>query len=112
VNRYVPIAILFVHLFAFGLGAGPIPWFIVAETFPTVVRASANAVAAACNWLFASVVLFAFPTLESQFGEWGSFLLFGVVSCAGTAFGLAFVTDPRIEESKFHRDIYDDVVSN
>jgi MFS family permease len=112
VPKSVPIIILFVHLFAFGLGAGPIPWFIVAEMFPTVVRASANGVAATCNWLFASIVLLTFPSLEKQFGEWGSFLLFGVISCAGTAFGLVFVTDPKPEESQFHRDIYDDLVSN
>jgi MFS family permease len=112
VPKWVPIAVLFVHLFAFGLGAGPIPWFIASEMFPVVVRASANSIAASCNWLFAFVVLLGFPSLEDAFGIWGSFLLFAAISLAGTLFGGFFVKNPDTEEERVHKDIYDDLVSN
>jgi MFS family permease len=112
VPHAVPIIVLFVHLFAFGLGAGPIPWFIASEMFPVVVRASANAIAASCNWLFAFIVLLAFPSLKDAFGMWGSFLFFAAVSLAGTLFGGFFVKNPQPEEERVHKDIYDDLVSN
>jgi MFS family permease len=112
VPKAVPIVVLFIHLFAFGLGAGPIPWFIVSEMFPTAVRASANSIAASCNWLFAFIVLLAFPSLQNSFGVWGAFILFAAISLAGTLFGVFFVKNPQPTESSFHKDIYDDLVSS
>jgi MFS family permease len=111
VASVIPIVILFIHLFAFGLGAGPIPWFIVSEMFPTVVRASANSIAASCNWLFAFIVLLAFPSMQESLGTWGSFLFFAAVSLAGTLFGLFFVSKAQPTDETEHKEIWDELAS-
>jgi hypothetical protein len=65
IPNYVPTIIIFLCMMAFGIGAGPIPWFIVPEMFPTAVRAAAVAVAVTSNWVFTFVAIELFPQLKN-----------------------------------------------
>jgi MFS family permease len=109
---WFPIIVVFTNFFAFGLGAGPIPWFIVSEMFPTIVRATANSIAVTCNWIFTFLVVQGGPYLQDEMGDWGTFMLFAVVSLSATVFGIFYVKKPDVEEEQMHKNAYDDLVSS
>jgi MFS family permease len=88
---WAPILIIFVFLLAFGLGAGPIPWFIIPEMFPVSVRGAASSIATSVNWIFAFLVMQFWPALRDGMGEAGAFLLFAAFCGVGAVFGVFFV---------------------
>jgi hypothetical protein len=108
----VPVIVIFINLLGFGLGAGPIPWFIVPEMFKTsaAVRASAVSVATCTNWVFSFAVIVGFPYLSDWMGQWATFFIFAVVSALGVVFGVLRVKDPELVQS-MPKSMYDDLVS-
>jgi hypothetical protein len=64
---WFPVFAIGLRILVYGLSAGPLPWFLVRERFPTVIRptalAAAVAMATASNWIFAFAfaVIFLFP---------------------------------------------------
>jgi MFS family permease len=104
---YCPILIIFVNLFCFGVGAGPIPWFIVPEMFPASVRAKAMSIVSSSNWLFAFLVILLFDlmTRDKGMGVHGSFFLYGIISFISSVFGL-FYLQKGGEEDQGNEDIY------
>jgi MFS family permease len=101
---WFPILVIFLNLLGFVAGAGPIPWFIVAEMFPDSVRPSAVSIVSTSNWVFAFAVLQLFPEMQKGLELWGCFILFAVVSLIGTIFGLFYVKNPEIAEDKSPKD--------
>jgi MFS family permease len=108
---WFPIAVIFLTMLFFGLGAGPLPWFLVPERFPTSIRPTAVAMATASNWIFAFAVIFLFPVMEKGMKEWGTFFTFAAVTLSAALFGILQVTEPIIEDMMDRKDsMYDDLV--
>jgi MFS family permease len=110
--KLFPIFVIFLNLLFFGIGAGPLSWFLVPEMFPTAIRPAANSMAVMCNWLAAFGVIQGFPTLTEYLGEWGAFILFAAISFVAAVFGLFYVQNPEVEEQRVHKQIYDDLISS
>jgi MFS family permease len=94
---WLPIFVIFLNLLGFGAGAGPIPWFIVAEMFPDSVRPTAVSIVSTSNWIFAFAVLQLFPEIQKGMNLWGCFVLFAALSLVGTVFGLFYVRNPELD---------------
>jgi MFS family permease len=100
---WAPIVLIFFFCFAFGLGAGPIPWFIVAELFPPSVRGTAQSIATSVNWLFAFLVMQFWPNVSNAktgIGEAGTFMLFAGSCAIGAVFGVIFVKNETGSDKK------------
>jgi MFS family permease len=110
-NPWYQVAFIFLHLFGFGLGAGPIAWFIVPEMLPTIVRPTGVVLAAVSNWICSFAVIHLFPTMKEKIHIFGSFLLFGVMSIAGSVFGFFCIRNPELDDERVACDIYDDLTS-
>jgi MFS family permease len=88
-------------MFAYGLGAGPIPWFYVPETFPAPLRTIAMTVITTVNWILAFAVVVLQVTVLREYisnhreGLWGAFLSFEIVSAIGAVSGFYFVRNPE-----------------
>jgi MFS family permease len=110
---WLQLAIVGLHLLGFGLGAGPIAWFIVPEMFPAIVRPQAVVVAAVSNWVCSFVVIALFAGLRENWRmiEW-SFVAFAIISLGGVEFGHLYVRNPELEDDMRNREIYDDLVSS
>jgi MFS family permease len=108
----VPVIIVFLNLLGFGLGAGPIPWFIVPEMFAknASVRATAVSLATCTNWVFSFIVIIGFPYLSDWMGLWATFFIFAGVSAVGIVFGVLAVKDPENVQQPTKSDY--DLVSN
>lgn len=94
-GSWFPILAIFIYLLLYGIGMGPIPWFIVPELFPTSVRSIATSIASSVNWLCAFIVIFIFPLLEESFGEFTTMLIFMFIMVGALIFSLICVHDPR-----------------
>jgi MFS family permease len=109
-GHWAPIILIFFNLLGFGLGAGPIPWFIASEMFPSSVRAAAVSVASTSNWVIAFAVIQGFPPTRDAIGIHGAMIVFAVASLVAAVFGLFFVKDPEaIEERLQQRKTYDSI---
>jgi MFS family permease len=93
--RRCSVAFMFLNLFAFGVGAGPIPWFIVPEMFADALPDTAMSIASAANWLFVFLVVGLFDIMKNPkpkgMGGDGSFFLYGAISAIAAVFGAIFV---------------------
>ena len=97
-NWPAPLAIVFVFLYLlfFGIGLGPIPWYIVPEIFPASVISQAVSFGTMFNWLFCFLVVFSFQYLVDALGNFGSMFIFLGICVLGTIFGFIYVTDEAV----------------
>lgn len=102
-GKIAPVAAIFGFLFFFGMGTGPVAWYIVPELFPGSVRSAATSVASASNWLCAFAVIQLFPTLDKAIGTFWSICIFAIISSCSLVFGLIYVSEPR----SVNESIYD-----
>jgi MFS family permease len=104
------IIIVFFYLFAYGFGAGPIPWFLPAEGFPVKIRPIAGSVNAVANWLFAFGTMWLADPMQKQPGDYAAFFAFAASSVGGTLFGLFFIKNPEVwAREELHPNIFDDL---
>lgn len=78
---YVAIASVLLYVFIYGLGLGPIPYFIGSELFEVGPRPVAMAWGSMSNWGGNLFVGMTFPSLQAVIGQY-SFLIFVVVVVA------------------------------
>lgn len=74
---YVSIIAMLAYVLFYGLGLGPIPYFIGSELFEVGPRPSAMALGSMSNWGANFLVGMTFPTLQSNIGSI-SFVLFAI----------------------------------
>ena len=93
-----PIIALFLDFFFFGLGCGPIPWFIVPELFPDSVRQLAVSTITAINLLLISITIIIWPEMSSAMGMgWGMFV-FCICCLLGGIYGVTKMPDPSAKK--------------
>ena len=79
----------------FSLGAGPVPWLLYNEVFPTRIRARATAVCTAINYASNTVVGATFLPLVSGIGLGGAYGLYAASCFAGFLFVDRFVFETK-----------------
>jgi MFS family permease len=95
----VALVVIFVNLFCFGVGAGPIPWFIVPELFESSVRSLSCTIVSVTNWVFTFAILMGFDFVKgTKLGLSGCMFIFGAVSVVSTIFGFVYVKAGTREE--------------
>jgi MFS family permease len=110
---WVPIGVIVVNQFGYALGAGPIPWFIVAEMFPDFARPIAMALSACACWMFTFVTIEIELPMSRAIGECGSFLVFAGITLIGLVFGAIAIRDPpQAVEPVQSKAEYDELISS
>ena len=94
----VPIIFLFLDVLAFGLGLGPIPWFVVPEMFPDTVRSLATALVQAVNWFLCALMVFVFPTMQEQMTLGWVYFFYGMVMLISVFFAIFVLPETRGKE--------------
>jgi MFS family permease len=104
------LVVIFINLLGFGAGAGPIPWFIVPELFPSSIRSLACTIVSVTNWILTFLILYGFDAVKtSSINVYGCMFIFGGCSVIATIFGGFYVkkggsSEGAEDESK--EDIY------
>lgn len=103
-SPYIPVICLFFDVFLFGMGLGPIPWFVVAKVFPDSNRALASCLNQSFNWLLCSVMIFAFtPMMNAMTLSWVYFF-YGIVMVFSIFYGI-FLMPKDEKEPEIQNDL-------
>ena len=86
----IPLYVLF-----FSLGAGPIPWLIYNEIFPTRIRARGVSMCTALNYLSNSIVGATFLPMVASWNLSGSYGLYSILCASGYVFVDRFVPETK-----------------
>lgn len=86
---------LCVYLAAFAVSLGPLPYVLMSELVPGVIRDAGIAAASATSWLFNALVAFTFLTLVGGIGLTGTFAIFTFVCLLSLLIGARLVPETR-----------------
>ena len=78
----------------YAMSLGPVTWVLIAEIFPTKVRAKAISVAVICLWLAYFILVFTFPILFEKMKE-NTFYIYAGVCAVGFLFVLFKVKETK-----------------
>lgn len=98
-NRVAPAIIaMILYIGAYECGPGPLFYVMAVEAFPASLRDPALGFTQAAGWIFAIIVSFAFPVLNSALGPAATFGLFALscLLCGIAVWGL--VPEPTTEK--------------
>ncbi|EAY23718.1 major facilitator superfamily protein [Trichomonas vaginalis G3] len=95
----LPVILIFLYQFGFGLGLAPMPWYSSPEMFPLTVRPMASSINGMASWFFSFIIVYASPAMqESKIGELGLYLFYGIITILGTIFGFFYIVEPDDED--------------
>ncbi|KAK8839342.1 glucose import [Tritrichomonas musculus] len=98
-SNVLPLICIFLYQLGFGLGMGPIPWFIIPEYFNDDVRSMATMIVTAANWIFSFLVIMVWPSMKSGMGMFGALIFFLCISFCAIIFSAFCVHEPKHEEA-------------
>ena len=97
-SKSIPIICLFFDVLLFGLGLGPMPWYVVVELFSGELGSLASSLNQGLNWILCSVMIFAFqPMVNSMTIGWVYFF-YGVIMIISMFYGV-FLMPGRADKS-------------
>ncbi|OHS93366.1 major facilitator superfamily transporter [Tritrichomonas foetus] len=99
-STVLPLVCIFLYQLGFGLGMGPIPWFIIPEYFNDDVRSTATTIVSASNWVFSFIIIFVWPAMKKGMGMFWSLMFFMFVTVGSIIFGLFCVHEPLKDEEE------------
>lgn len=79
----------------YAMSLAPVTWVLIAEIFPTRMRASAVSASVAVLWVASFVLTYTFPLLNQFLGTSGAFLIYASICFAGAAFVLFTVSETK-----------------
>lgn len=94
-SEVLPLIMIFLYQLGFGLGLGPIAWFLVSEYFNDDSRSTATMICTIANWVFSFIIILAFPQMQSSMGLFGALMLFFVVCVGSLFFGIFLIKEPE-----------------
>ncbi|KAF7279164.1 hypothetical protein GWI33_007575 [Rhynchophorus ferrugineus] len=91
----LPVLSTVVFMTAFSVGFGPIPWMLIGELFAPEIKAVATGVAVLSSWLFAFLVTFFFPIINSRAGIHVTFYIFSIFMLISLFFIRSLIPETR-----------------
>lgn len=88
ISKSIPIICLFADILLFGIGLGPIPWFVVVQVFPDSVRSIAAGINQGINWLLCSVMIFVFTPMVSSMTIGWVYFFYAVIMTLSVFYGI------------------------
>lgn len=115
-SSVLPLIMIFLYQLGFGLGLGPIAWFLVSEIFDDDSRSTATMICTITNWVFAFIIILVFPQMKSSMGLFGALMLFFVVCIGSLIFGIFLIKEPKpvdpIEDNSTHNSVGNAIENN
>ena len=70
----------------YAMTLAPVTWVVIAEIFPTRIRAMAMGVSTFALWTACFILTYTFPLLNKGLGSYGTFWLYGLICITGLVF--------------------------
>lgn len=92
---WLPIASLILYIISYNLGLANMPWVILAELFPSNVKAVSSTVTSFFCFSLAFLITMCFPFVTAILGMTGTFLIFAGVLVVGLIFCILVVPETK-----------------
>ncbi|XP_050304817.1 facilitated trehalose transporter Tret1-like isoform X2 [Anthonomus grandis grandis] len=92
---FLPILSLVLYIITYNVGIGPLPWAIIAEIFPTNIKAPAGALAASVCWFTSFLITNWFTQIVHKLGQGQCFLGFAGFSLLMGVFTVFYVLETK-----------------
>lgn len=92
---WLPLTSLCIHLVAYSLGYGPLPWLLMSEVYSKESNAILSPLTGAFAWSLAFVVTLTFGSISDAIGMSGCFWMFGGLSFVGIFFSAFVVIETK-----------------
>lgn len=89
------MASIYIFMFAYSPGLGPVPFTYAAEAFPLHIRAQGMASATAITWALNFVISFSWPQMMKTFTVRGGFYFYATWNIIGFFFAYFFVPETK-----------------
>ncbi|KAJ2275579.1 Bifunctional purine biosynthesis protein PurH [Coemansia sp. RSA 451] len=86
------MAAVFLCYFAFNMGAGIVPWFIISEVIPSYSLSAATTLCCSLYWVMSIAIGLMVPLIENIVPQW-LFVIFGCFTLAGFLLVMLFVPE-------------------
>jgi MFS family permease len=99
-STVIPIIALFLYMFSFGAGIGPVVWIVIPELFEDDVRSLFMSLIVFINWGFAGAVAFLWPTIQDGVGLGWGFFIFAVITAVGIVSSVVLMPETCSEKEE------------
>lgn len=89
---------VFVYFLFYGLGEGPIPWYLCCTLFQENVRIESCGINLCCNLFLMTALDFVWKKLKEKFEQFGSILFASITCFIAIFFGIFCIANDSIEE--------------
>lgn len=89
------MASIYIFMFAYSPGLGPVPFTYAAEAFPLHIRAQGMASATSITWALNFVISFSWPQMMNTFSARGGFYFYATWNIIGFFFAYFFVPETK-----------------
>jgi len=103
----IKIVLVMAYVASFAIGAGPLPWLICSEIFPSAIRSSAVSLATTVNWTSAFIVTATYPFLEGLLTAAGVYCLYSSIIAVGFFFVLFILPETGGKSLEEIEDMFD-----
>lgn len=86
ITGFFMVILVVAAIACYAMTLGPVTWVLIAELFPTRVRAVAVAVCTFALWTASFTLTYTFPLLNTTLGSYGTFWIYAGVCAAGFIF--------------------------
>lgn len=103
----ISVVSLFLYVFSFAIGLGPVTWVLIAELYPEDIRDKAIAFTVFAKWVCVYIILWTFPYLFSWGSISGTFGLYGAISLIAFLFIWKFLPETKQKSSDEIIEMFD-----
>jgi SP family sugar porter-like MFS transporter len=86
IEGIIMLLLVVLAIACYAMTLAPVTWIVISEIFPTRIRAKGMAISTFALWSASFVLTYTFPLLNSSFGSYGTFWLYGFICILGFLF--------------------------
>ncbi|XP_012254381.2 facilitated trehalose transporter Tret1-like [Athalia rosae] len=94
-RQWLPAILLFSYTSAVSIGLVPLPWLLCGEIFPARARGLGSGLSSGFAFLCFFIVVKTGPEMIKVLGAEGTFLIYGIITAAGTVFLIFFLPETK-----------------
>ncbi|XP_047736166.1 solute carrier family 2, facilitated glucose transporter member 8-like [Hyalella azteca] len=92
---WLPLTSLLAYVVAFGIGYGPIPWILLGEMFPPLIRETAAGLTVTVVWTLSFITIVTYDALSTALGSYGFYWLYASICALASIFTAAVVKETK-----------------
>ena len=89
------VSLVVLAIACYAMTLGPVTWVLIAELFPSRVRAVAVGTCTFALWVGSTTLTYTFPLLNTTFGSYGTFWIYALICALGFAYFLHVLPETK-----------------